>query len=98
MSDAAELMELRRRLHAAEQVCVMFGWTAVRNDSDRDKACAQLWHEWAALVGSEFTDPEAHPDLSEEGIAALARQNDLRHHLAMERIWNGVPPDLGGRQ
>src|SRR4051794_20256283 len=58
------------KLNAAEKVCILYGWTPP-GDSEREKACSQLWQEWAALVGSDFTAPKAHPELPDERIAEL---------------------------
>jgi hypothetical protein len=64
-----------RRLHAAEQVCLMFGWTGSPGNSDRDKALFQLWREWVDLSGVSL-DPAEHPELSDERITELAGKRD----------------------
>lgn len=72
----SEVARLSARLEAAERVCVLFGWTGARHDTDRAKALHELWAEWAGIVGAGFAGPEAHPELSDERIAELARQRD----------------------
>jgi hypothetical protein len=42
---------LLRRLEAAEQVCVLFGWTASPGNSPQDKACTQAWMDWHSSYG-----------------------------------------------
>lgn len=65
--------ELEQRLRMAEDVCLLFGWCGVGADpaGDRAEALNELWQQWARLVGSEFTEIGAHPDLV-GGEAALA--------------------------
>lgn len=84
MSEIPE--EIRERLEAAERVCVLFGWTSASHDSDRDKALHELWSEWVDLVGSAFTGPDAHPELSDERITALARRRDRIREQTLARI------------
>lgn len=77
--------DIRARLEAAERVCVMFGWTAARMDSDRDKALHELWAEWVSISGVS-TSPEDHPDLSDDRIAELARRRDETRRRTLARI------------
>ena len=75
--------EIKRRLAAAEDVCLMFGWTAARGYTDRDKAASELWMRWADLVGDGFTDPDGHEDLDE---VALAAARDAKRDQTLARI------------
>lgn len=67
--------ELEQRLEAAEQVCVLFGWTAVSYRTERDKAVAQAWHDWADTY-------DAMPDVTAEWRARIkelaARRDEIR--------------------
>ena len=71
---AQEIERLRADLLRAERVCAMAGWTAA-DGTERGKALTQVWMEWAHERPS-MTEREAWPDLSDEGIAALAAQRD----------------------
>jgi hypothetical protein len=46
------LRQANERLAAAEQVCVIFGWTGLDDGSDESRAVAQAWHDWAGAYGS----------------------------------------------
>lgn len=59
------------RLAAAEQVCVIFGWTGLADDSDESRAVSQAWHDWAATYGSISPTPEWRAR-----IKALARRRE----------------------
>jgi hypothetical protein len=76
--------DLELRLRLAEDACVMYGWCASRDDSDRDKAARHLWMRWATLVGSDYTSPRAHPELA-ASEHALARERDATR----QRLLNG---------
>ena len=78
--------ELRRRLEAAERVCAVFGWTAVRDQSDRDKALHELWVEWLGAAEDGFGSPLAHPELTDETIGRLARQRDEKRAAALQGL------------
>jgi hypothetical protein len=67
------MSDLEKRLAAAEAVCVMFGWSPARSQTDREKAAYTLWRRWVEIVGSGSLSPERHPDLDEQ---ALAREYD----------------------
>lgn len=62
--------QLEERLAAAEEVCLMFGWSALHEDTDRDIAAYLLWSKWLDLAG-DFADPRKHPHLSDEAIAPM---------------------------
>lgn len=66
------------RLRLAEQVCLMFGWTGVGGNTDRDKALHELWVEWlrAYEAAGGSTVPIDHPELSDARIEELARRRD----------------------
>jgi hypothetical protein len=72
----AEVQRLQKRLKVAEDVCVMYGWTGDPIEGDRAKALNELWNRWYHLVGGDFLNADAHPDLSDEEIALLAAQRD----------------------
>lgn len=81
--------EERARLEAAERVCLLFGWSPAHGHGggpDIEKATGQAWQEWAEIVGSDFTGPEAHPDLGEEAIKALARKRDGIREETLKRL------------
>ena len=63
--------KLRTQLDAAEQVCILFGWTSLGDDSDKSKAVEQAWHEWAAEYGSMSPTPEWRQRIKE-----LARRRE----------------------
>jgi hypothetical protein len=77
--------DLLTRLKAAEDVCVLFGWTGVA-DSERGKATTQLWQRWVAIVGSDYTQRKAHPDLNDERITELAHERDEIRQRTLARI------------
>lgn len=57
------LQDLQERLDAAEQVCILFGWTGVADYSERGDATVQAWMDWLARYGHDreraaATDPE----------------------------------------
>jgi hypothetical protein len=76
VTDRLDRPELEERLALAERVCVLFGWSPVLGDSVREKATSQAWSEWVDNVGMDFLAPEAHPELSDEAIEALAVKRD----------------------
>lgn len=87
-----EIMALIRpileRLKAAENVCVMVGWTGTSSDpeeSARAKAAAVLWHEWTKVPGVS-TDAADHPHLTDAVIARLADGRDKARADARARI------------
>jgi hypothetical protein len=63
---------LAARVKAAEDVCVMYGWSAVREQTPRQRATHMLWKRWAAIVGPAFLGPSRHRDLNELEAAASA--------------------------
>ena len=75
---AGRLAEAEVRLEIAERVCVLYGWTIPSERTDCDKALAEMWQEWARVAGPKFTGPKAHPLLTDEWIAAVAREHDER--------------------
>jgi hypothetical protein len=76
-SDA--LTEVLTRLKAAEDVCLVYGWSSGLDDSVRGRACYMLWRRWFDLVPEGFCSPRAHPDLSDEELAKLSEaRDDLR--------------------
>lgn len=76
------------RLKAAENVCVMIGWTGTTSDpeeSARAKAAAVLWHEWTKVPGVS-TEAADHPELSDAVIERLADGRDKARSEARARI------------
>ena len=73
---------LRERLHAAERVCVLFGWTAQNtSDSEREDALTQAWLDWSHVVPDGFMQEQ--PDLSDEAIHELAEK---RRHIRKQTL------------
>ena len=75
----------RERLEAAERVCVLYGWSALGDGSDRSKALHELWSEWDDLPGTDSSSA-GNPELSDERIAELARRRDETRARTLERI------------
>ncbi len=86
--DAAEITRLRERLRAAEAVCVMYGISPARHETEREKAAYEVWLTWSELVGPDATT--AHPDLTDERITELARQRDTKRAETLARIKEGA--------
>jgi hypothetical protein len=95
---AADLLtenrELRTRLKAAEDLCVMYSWSAARHETDREKAAHELWSRWVEIVGPTFLLPGAHPDLSDEMVAMLAAQRDETRARTLAKIRRDAPTAL----
>jgi hypothetical protein len=81
-----EITALRQRLALAESVCVLYGWTGSRPDSDRDKALFELWSMWAKLPGTD-TSPEGNPELTDALISDLARRRDETRAQVLAKLW-----------
>lgn len=79
--------QMAERLAVAEDVCRMFGWSAVRAESERDKATSQLWGAWSDLAGPDATDPGRYPHLNDEAQFALAVQRDLTRDTTLRRYF-----------
>jgi hypothetical protein len=63
-----ENLRLRARLHVAENVCAMVGWTAAppRNAGGREGALSRLWRQWSQHPGVHsdvFSYPWLHNDV-----------------------------------
>lgn len=91
----AELDELRERLEAAEQLCLMFSWTAPSEFTRDGKACHQLYRRWLKVSGV-VPARDQHPELGED------RLNDLAAEYDGKQAWTlpGEPgnPVAGERQ
>lgn len=71
----AELDKLRERLEAAEQLCLMFSWTAPSETTRDGKACFQLYRRWLKVSGV-VPERDQHPELSEDRLDDLAAEYD----------------------
>lgn len=94
-----EIRQLRVRLKAAEDVCLMFGWSPARSgapdETDREKAAYVLWQRWYAIAGAD-ADPKKHPDLSDKVVAEIARQRDAERAAIMTKLFEIVDDGTGG--
>lgn len=72
---AQEIGRLRERLTAAEEVCLVFGWTGANLGTDRDKALHELWRHWCDVSGASLS-PADHPELNQRRLARLAAKRD----------------------
>jgi hypothetical protein len=73
------------RLRAAEEVCLMYGWTGASHETERGKALYELWSHWVNVSGVSMS-PADHPEMSDERIAELARQRDEIRARTLARI------------
>ena len=90
------LAELKQRLKAAEDLCVMYTWSPAHTESPREKAAFELWMRWSELVGEDFLKAEAHPDLDNRVVAQLAAKRDETRARALARIRSDAPTELPG--
>jgi hypothetical protein len=82
----SEVQRLTDRLKAAEDLCVMYSWSAAHAETKREKAAHELWRRWHAIVGVGFLTSEAHPDLSDDVVDHLAAQRDAIRERALAKI------------
>jgi hypothetical protein len=80
--------ELLRRLAAAEQVCVLYGWTGIRDDSDRTKATTQAWMQWQSQYGVGRPTPAWNAR-----VAELAAERDRIRAHTLNRLRSGGDTD-----
>jgi hypothetical protein len=92
----AELERLTARLKAAEDLCVMYSWSAAHAATKREKAAHELWRRWYGIVGSDFLTADAHPDLSDAMVDLLAAQRDETRARTLARIRSDAPTELPG--
>jgi hypothetical protein len=78
--------ELERRLHLAERVCLMYGWSPAHMENVREKATHEMWCEWAEVAGGEFRRPKARPELNEGLFQTLAAVRDATRAETLRRI------------
>lgn len=89
--DAETLIE---RLKAAEDVCVLYGWSAsTAHQSDRDKALQELWNRWHDTAGRDASSRERNPHLTDERIAELARKRDATREATLRRFFGDEAVD-----
>lgn len=81
MTDIPE--EIRERLEAAEQLCLMFSWTAPSESTRDGKACFQLYRRWLEVSGV-IPERDQHPELSEDRLNDLAAQYDGKQTWTLE--------------
>lgn len=92
----AELERMTARLKAAEDLCVMYSWSAAHAQTNREKAAHELWRRWYAIVGSDFLTADAHPDLSDAMVDLLAAQRDETRARTLAAIRSDAPTELPG--
>lgn len=80
---AAELEALRRRLAAAEQVCVLYGWCGAAGgpapDSDVQAATMQAWMDWTRIAPRLPASADWAPQIQDlanrrRAVAGITRQ------------------------
>lgn len=80
--------DLVGRLQAAEDVCVLYGWSAATSPDagDRELATLQLWTEWYDVAGPGATSKAASPHLTDGVIHDLAEQRRQTRREVLARI------------
>lgn len=64
--DRLSVESMRDRLKLAEELCVLFGWSAVRRDeSPRDRLAFEAWRRWYDYVGEERGGPKANKRIND---------------------------------
>lgn len=65
--DRLSIDSMRERLKLAEEVCILFGWTASRrNESPRDGLAYRAWSRWYSYIGEERGGPRANRRINED--------------------------------
>jgi hypothetical protein len=85
MSDDIEA--LKTRLAAAEQVCVLFGWspsTSGRNASDAENAATQAWMDWTRTYPDGM--PESQSPEWAQRIEDLAARRYSTREATLQRL------------
>lgn len=93
----AEFRRLRGRLAAAETALVLYCWSPDRTESDVEKAAYEAWQRWLTMVPPGFCDPDWHPHLSQEAIAAMAAERDEIRARVLSRLTDGFLPPPAAR-
>ncbi|HZN72433.1 MAG TPA: hypothetical protein VFC00_12250 [Micromonosporaceae bacterium] len=78
--------ELLGRLRAAEQVCVLYGWTPSQEDSRSTKACTQAWMDWHSRYGIGSPTPAWRSRVKE-----LAAERDRVRTATLAGLVDGAP-------
>lgn len=78
--------ELEDRLEAAEALCILYSWTGVRRETDREVAAFELWRKWFAIVGEEFLLGKAHPDLQDRALRPLVERGRRIRERTLRQI------------
>lgn len=66
--------DLELRLAAAEQVCVLYGWTGSNDRSERGDAVTQAWMDWVHSYGHEMERAAVKDPAWDARIKDLARR------------------------
>lgn len=87
MTDA-EIEGVLDRLHHAETICVLYGWTGTNQGrSERDDALTELWLRWFQRVGDDFVSPGENPELSDSVISDLARARNRKRDATLKHYF-----------
>lgn len=76
-----EIERLRQRLAAAEQVCVLYSWIGIPDQTDRGKAALQAWIDWSHQYGPLPKSAEWNDRITE-----LARRRDEIRAATLRKI------------
>lgn len=80
--------QIERRLAAAEDVVVLWSWSAAL-DGERDKAAYMRWRDWLLAGGS--SEAKDNPHLTDKVIARLAAERDEIHRRTIASIERVFP-------
>lgn len=83
--------ELRERLAAAEQVCILVGWTGIGDQTDPlQQAVTQAWLDWTHLptVGQ----PEPQSPEWQARVQDLANRRTATRALTLGRLRDLIDP------
>jgi hypothetical protein len=87
----SEIDELRERLAAAEQVCVLVGWSAIGNQTDPlQRALTQAWLDWTHRPDVGQPDPQS-PEWQAR-VQDLANRRTATRTLTLGRLRDLIDP------
>jgi hypothetical protein len=87
--------ELIERLRAAEDVCLMYGWSATTYErTDRQIAAYELWRKWYALA-ADYAEPKNHPHLRDRALRPMIREHRERRAQTQKAISRIVVEEPG---